>query len=138
MGSLDLQELVVVRSEICTDTPLVPARPPPPAFLRCHTVTPFVPARLPPPACLRHCTVTPFVPAWNPPCACLRRRTVTPSLPTCLSLQRKVVACVNTVPAILHDGRGRNFSPVVQYGRYSVYPTISFAPTVPSVLLHDA
>jgi hypothetical protein len=117
MGSLDLHDLVVVRSEICTDTPLVPARPPPPACLRCHTVTLFVPARLPPHACLRRRTFTPFVPARNPPYACLRRRTVMPSLPTRLSLQREVVAHVNTVPAILHYGRERNFSAVMQFGR---------------------
>jgi hypothetical protein len=122
MGSLDLQDLVPVveRSEICTDTPLVPARPPPPACLRCHTgtgtVTLFEPARLPLHACLRRHTVTPFVPARNPPCACLRRRTVRPSLPTRFSLQQEVVARVNTVPAILHDRRERDLSPVVQFG----------------------
>jgi hypothetical protein len=109
MDSLDLQDIVVVCSEIFTDTPLVPAWPPPPACLRCHTVTPFVPARLPPPACLRRRTVTPFVPAQNPPCACLRRRTVMPPSPTLLSLQREVVARVNTVPTILHDGRRKEF-----------------------------
>jgi hypothetical protein len=116
MGSLDLQYLVVVRLEICTDTPHVPAQPPPPACLRCHTVTPFIPARLPPHACLKHHTVMPFVPARNPPCASLRRRIVTPSLPTRLSLQQEIVARVNTVPALLHDGRERNFSAVVQFG----------------------
>jgi hypothetical protein len=97
MSSLDLQDLAVVRSEICTDTPLVPARLYQPACLRCHTVTPFVLARLPPPACLKHLTVMPFVPARNPPRSCLRCRTVTQSIPTHLSLQQEVVSCVNTL-----------------------------------------
>jgi hypothetical protein len=115
MGSLDLHYLAVVHSKMCTDTPLVPAR-------------------LPPPICL-------VIPAWHPPHACLRRRsgpppprrTVTPS-----SLQRGLVVRVDNLRAILHDRRERNFSPMVQYGGYSVYATVSFAPTVPSALLPDA
>jgi hypothetical protein len=62
--------------------------------------------------------------ALHPP-----RRTVTPS-----SLQQGLVVRVDNLLAILHDGR----SPVMQYGGYRVYATISFAPTVPSELLHDA
>jgi hypothetical protein len=68
------------------------------------TDTPLVPARLHPPICL-------VVPAWHPPCACLRRRTVTLS-----SLQQGLVVRVDNVHAILHDGRERDFSPVVQCG----------------------
>jgi hypothetical protein len=61
------------------------------------------------------------------------RRTVTPS-----SLERGLVVRVDNLPAILHDARERDFSPVVQCAVYSVYATISFALTVPSVVLHDA
>jgi hypothetical protein len=85
------------------------------------TDTPLVPARLPPLICL-------VVPARHPARACLRHRTGTQGL----------VVRVDNLRAILHEGRERNFLPVVQYGGYSVYVTISFAPTVPSVLLHDA
>jgi hypothetical protein len=59
IGQLDFNNIAVMRPQICTDTPLVPARPPPPACLRHHTVTPCVPARPPPPACLERRTVTP-------------------------------------------------------------------------------
>jgi hypothetical protein len=76
MGSLDLQDLLDVQLQICTDTTMVPAR-------------------LYPPICL-------------------------------------------VVPAILHDRPERNFLPVVQYGGLSIYVHISFASTLPSVLLHDA
>jgi hypothetical protein len=58
MGSLDLQNIAVVRSKMCTDTPLVPAW-------------------LYPSICL-------VVQARHPPCACLRRRTGPPSaVPYC-------------------------------------------------------
>jgi hypothetical protein len=115
MGSLYLHYLAVVCSKMCTDTPLVPAR-------------------LPPPICL-------VVPARHPPRACLRCRTGPPSAwPYCHAIlsSARLVVHVDNIRAILHDGRGRNFSPVVQYGGYSVYMAIDFAPTVPSVLLYDA
>jgi hypothetical protein len=54
MGSLDLQNIAVFRSKMCTDTPLIPAR-------------------LCPPICL-------IVPARHPQCACQRRRTGPPSI----------------------------------------------------------
>jgi hypothetical protein len=58
MGSLDLQHIAVVRSKMCTDTPLVLAQ-------------------LYPPICL-------VVPARHPPCACLRCRTGPPfAVPYC-------------------------------------------------------
>jgi hypothetical protein len=44
------------------------------------------------------------------------RRTVTPS-----SLQRELVVRIDYLPAILHDARERDFSPVVQCVVYSVY-----------------
>jgi hypothetical protein len=74
---------------------------------------------------------------WLPENAALARhpphRTVKPS-----SLQRGLVVRFDYLPAILHDARERDFSPVVQYGGYCVYATISFAATALSVLLHDA
>jgi hypothetical protein len=112
MGSLDLQNIAVFHSKMCTDTPLVPAR-------------------LCPPICL-------VVPARHAQCACLRRRTGPPSsAPYCHAIlsSARVSGSPENLPVILHDGRERDFSPMVQCGVYSVSATISFALTVPSVLL---
>jgi hypothetical protein len=58
IGSLDLHYLAVVCSKMCTDTPLVPARLPPPICL-------VIPARHPPRACLRRRTGQPSAAPYN-------------------------------------------------------------------------
>jgi hypothetical protein len=110
MGSLYLHYMEVVRSKMCTDTPLVPAWLPPPNL----------PGRTGSASstCLLECAVL---------ARHLPRCTVTPS-----SLQRGLVVRIDYLPAILHDARERDFSPVVQYDVYNVYATLSFVPTVPT------
>jgi hypothetical protein len=98
------------------------------AVFCCNMCTdmPLVPARLPPPICL-------VVPAWHSQCACLKA-------PYCPA----ILLAVPSRHPLFSEGWLYALTIYTPYcmththGGHSVSATISFALTVPSVLLHDA